>query len=319
LLLLLLLLLRSSAGIHPTTQIQSLSDLSSKRHLHPRGREMVSVLRSAEIVPTLISLLGTLLFDGINGTNRRRANWDEMSSIVTASSFVLCELILISLIEFASVDLTLVQLLPHESKMSITHSGSRIIHSLTRALSNRDIDGNYTMSSELKRSNFTDLIINPDANNIHKNNENYTSEKKLTISFSSSQIDNCLCKLFKFLGLFCLKNRSIQELISQGASPTLFMDICRLPIRFLLDDRLKFYLLSCLSSLCLDNSSNIQLIKMELSVSLLSDFLKGSCQQLTLLNNNDTSNVIFPVDLCEISQCFPMDLWHVAIDILSDN
>lgn len=55
--------------------------------------------------------------------------------------------------------------------------------------------------------------------------------------------------LFIFLGYFCLTNTENQSVVARGTPPSLLLRLCRMPIRYLTDERFVFSM-NILSVLC---------------------------------------------------------------------
>lgn len=291
--------LRLSAGVSPYTMLTSISCLSSKQHKHPRGREMVSLLRSADMIPSMISLLGSFIL------SKRNTSTFELTAPVYALNLTILQ----SLIELATVDLSLLQELPQDSQVSIIHCASRLMQALL-VTQNRSDSDDYTYSlSPANVISIDGFIRNPQSNVDSLKN----SEKQSTINFSVVEADLCLDRLFSFLGLICLRSPCMQAVISRGTTPTLLIELCRLPIKYFTEERLKRQLLPCLISICLDSPDNLNVLKIELSCSILSSFLKDSQRQLLDFEDKKYDDKKVSTYLCQLSHRLPLDLWEIAI------
>jgi hypothetical protein len=292
--------LRLSAGVSPYTMITSITCLSSKQHKHPRGREIVSLLRAADMIPSMISLLGSFILSKRNTSNTE----------LTSPVYSLTLTILQSLIELATVDLSLLQELPQDSQVSIIHCASHLIQSLLLTQARSDSDEYSYLLATANVVSLEGFIRN-------SRPINETNDDRLNIiKFSVVDADLCLDRLFSFLGLICLRSPCMQAVISRGTTPTLLIELCRLPIRFFTEERLKRQLLPCLISICLDSPDNLNVLKIELSCSILASFLKDSQQQLLDFEEkkHDDKNVkSISTYLCQLSHRLPLDLWDIAI------
>ena len=56
-------------------------------------------------------------------------------------------------------------------------------------------------------------------------------------TFGPTDAEECLHKLFVFLGYFSFRNTENQEAVSRGTPPSLLLRLCRMPIRYITDDR----------------------------------------------------------------------------------
>ena len=296
--------LRLSAGVSPSTMLTSISSLSSKVHKHPRGREMVSLLRAADMIPSIISLLGSFILSKRNACNV------ELTSPVYSLSLTILQ----SLIELATVDLSLLQELPQDSQVSIIHCASHLMQSLLVTQNRSDSDDfSYLLSAANVISNDGFIINDQSVRDILKPNDKHD-----TIKFSVVEADLCLDRLFSFLGLICLRSPCMQAVISRGTTPTLLIELCRLPIRYFTEERLKRQLLPCLISICLDSPDNLNVLKIELSCSILASFLKDSQQQLLDFEDKKNEGEKVSTYLCQLSHRLPLDLWDIAISTFEE-
>lgn len=53
----------------------------------------------------------------------------------------------------------------------------------------------------------------------------------------AAEAEDGLKQLFIFLGYFCLQNTENQTVVSRGTPPSLLLRLCRMPIRYITDER----------------------------------------------------------------------------------
>ncbi len=310
-------ILNISAGVLPTTLIRTTSQLSSKKHVYPHGREMISIIRIADLLPTLVSFLTNLLLDG---TTNRRAVWDDATDVIlwetqgnallAAPVYTLCSKILDTLMNLTTVDLSLVNSIPSDSQMSMIHSANRLIKSLMPSLHvgvktasvtsifNKAVIIGYDESKAYHYIRVDHSTIEVTSNGVHDG----VNEHKLCFTFSD--MDICINKLLSSLGLLCLYYQPMQIAVSQGTSPTFLMELCRLPIRYFNNIYLKLHLYPCLIALSYDNECNLNMIKSEISLVLLIEFLTDLTNHV-----HDTQTV------SQVSHRLPVEIWSKALKI----
>ena len=307
-------ILNISAGVLPTTLIRTTSQLSSKKHVYPHGREMIGILRVADLLPTLVSFLTNLLLDG---TTNRRAVWDDSTDVIlwetqgnallSAPIYTLCSKILDTLMNLATVDLSLVNSIPSDSQMSMIHSANRLIKSLMPSLHVGVKTASVTSvfnkavivgSDESKVYHYSAY----DYSTIDAASNHVFNEHKLCFTFSD--MDNCINKLLSSLGLLCLYYQPMQIAVSQGTSPTFLMELCRLPIRYFNNIYLKLHLYPCLIALSYDNECNLSMIRSEISLVLLTEFLAD------LINNVHDNQTV-----SQVSHRLPVEIWSKALKV----
>ena len=310
-------ILNISAGVLPTTLIRTTSQLSSKKHVYPHGREMISIIRIADLLPTLVSFLTNLLLDG---TTNRRAVWDDSTDVIlwetqgnallTAPVYTLCSKMLDTLMNLATVDFSLVNSIPSDSQMSMIHSANRLIKSLMPSLHvgvktasvtsifNKAVISGYDESKTYNYIRVDHSTIEVISSGVHDS----ANDHKLCFTFSD--MDICINKLLSSLGLLCLYYQPMQIAVSQGTSPTFLMELCRLPIRYFNNIYLKLHLYPCLIALSYDNECNLNMIKSEISLVLLTEFLTD------LINNvHDAQSV------SQVSHRLPVEIWSKALKV----
>ena len=326
--------LRLSAGIGASTIVVSPAQLSSKKHTHPRGREMVGMLRVSELVPTLISFLSNLLLEG--SSSSRRIGWSDSQDTywdlknvspipLSASAYILCMAALEALIELATVDLSLVQQLPVMTQMSILHSTKRLLISLITSL---EADRNGSDKKALSKAAMVEIDDKGRFIAKQRDTKSDSASRAQMTEFSAIDKDHCIDQLLTFLGVVCLNSEPMQQGVSQGTSPTLLMDLCRLPARYFDDVRLRRQLFPCLVSLSYGSDSNLQVVRSELPdarVALLADFLREAIEQLAFQEDGGPAAV--PAQgkpaaartksptLCLLSHKLPTEIWEKAIPL----
>jgi hypothetical protein len=284
--------LRLSAGISSFTVVHSVMQLRSRRHLHARGREMISVLKMAHLVPVLCSFIGVgseqtsggVYVTANNGTaptsssttspqaagDTKTANemiieaWDEVQDPaslppLTSTQVNISSLAMECLSSLCLADLDLLQQQPPE-----------VLHALLFRLGAllRSLLGSTTFSPPTSNGSST---ISTSASRI--------KDGKTSAGLSVTDVDACLHKLFAILNFLYLPShlRLQQTPIARGANMTLlsnasatarsslfmfdhmessvmaslFLSLCRLPIRFFSEERMKMHLMPTLTAMLL--------------------------------------------------------------------
>ena len=298
--------LRHSAGFSDRLPVETVVSLSPRHFTHPRGKEMVSLLRSAEWPVALISLLDSILKMQSSDKSREfhSTHIAACNNIQQAASGALS--LVHALVAVASIDINILQ------KLSAQHE-QQLIHCSTAFL-----------MLELERYQYTaaNSAMNP---NIAEDESSYP-----------------IAQLLALLGLACLRNPSMQALVAQpwkgferhvSAATTnpaisLIVRLCRnLPVRYFTDERYKMQLFPTLITMCSEYKDGLQQLKGEVSSEVLSTHMSRLRRELEELKQNgqnandkgsSSSSTIVAQQLCRLSARFPCELWANTAYVLSD-
>jgi len=345
--------LRTSAGVTVSTLVVSTSQLSSKKHAHSRGREMVGLLRSAEVASSLIAFLSNLLLEGAQNRRHKTARGAGQAAeadCLSATVYTLSLSVLEALMELATVDISLIQRLPSDLQMSVAHSAHRMLGSLVHGFDQAsDADGSGGVSCALSAC----LVIGSDGSTVDANtrtssNSTTTTTKTTntkttttngttstkssssssvssssskvtkTAAFSGADRRHCLDVLLGFLCVACLDNPKMQSFVGHGPVPTLLIDLLRLPAPFFANPVLKRQLFPTLVAACVGCEANLQVLRTEVSDEFLLGFLKEALQQVEALGGVGVGvGVGGNVSLCLLSHRLPVDLWRRGLEEIS--
>ena len=131
------------------------------------------------------------------------------------------------------------------------------------------------------------------------------SSKESLVSVSVGE--RLLCYLLELLGGVALGNKNMQELLGQGAQPTVLTRLCKLPMKFFTNDRcglrrsdsetycfvlfrklvsphrFKDRLYNCLAGLCLRNSNSLEAMRLDLNPLLIGTYFQRKIHASTQL------------------------------------
>lgn len=246
---------------------------------------------------------------------------------LSASAYIMCTEVLEALIELATVDLSLVQQLPVMTQMSILHSTKRLLISLITSL---EADRNGSDKKVLSRAAVVEVDSKGRCIAMQRVAKGETASRAPVVEFSAIDKDHCIDQLLTFLGVVCLNSEHMQQGVSQGTSPTLLMDLCRLPARYFEDVRLRRQLFPCLVSLSYGSHSNLQVVRSELPpnrIALLAAFLKEAIEQLPAQEDSGFATTTAAVlgkpaaartkspTLCLLSHKLPTEIWEKAVPL----
>lgn len=110
-----------------------------------------------------------------------------------------------------------------------------------------------------------------------------------------AEIDTLLELLLVLLGFFCFENKRNQEALHWGRRPTPLQRLCALPFRYFSDERKVSVLFPTLIAACYKNDRALAVLKEEMDLSLLRDFLgriiEDHEQERSCACRNETSEV----------------------------
>ena len=294
--------LRVSAGVSVNTLVESTAQLASKKHLHTRGREMVSLLRTSEVVPSLISFLSNLLLEG---AQNRRSLTSRDDDYLSATVSTLSLSVLEALTELATVDISLIHRLPSDLQMSIAHSSHRLLRSLLYCEQTMGGSISCTLStSTILGGNGFDTSRHRPSSSSSSSSSSLSGTK--TATFSLADRNHCIDVLLGFLCVVCINNIKMQTFVGHGPAPTLLTDLLHLPIKYFVNASLKRQLLPTLVSACIGCETNLQVLRTEVSDKYLTAFLSDAIRQMKSSLAIGSSEY---TSLCLLSHRLPVELW----------
>ncbi|XP_028287021.1 S phase cyclin A-associated protein in the endoplasmic reticulum isoform X3 [Parambassis ranga] len=112
------------------------------------------------------------------------------------------------------------------------------------------------------------------------------------------------------VGYFTVNHPENQVIVQSGRQPSLLQKLCQLPFQYFSHPRLIRVLFPSLISACYNNSHNKVILQQEMSCMLLATFIQDCAANEKDSHNKAASQLL---DLCELSNRFPRDLWDSAL------
>jgi hypothetical protein len=113
------------------------------------------------------------------------------------------------------------------------------------------------------------------------------------------------------LGNYCLLHKEHQAVMCYGEGQTLLTKITSLPLHYFMDEKGKLLLFPTILATCFESEQNLELLRNEMNLSLLQDFLAALLAQ-------QEAGSLPEAALNSFSGRFPCSLWPTALEFFSD-
>ncbi|XP_059917834.1 S phase cyclin A-associated protein in the endoplasmic reticulum isoform X2 [Gadus macrocephalus] len=117
------------------------------------------------------------------------------------------------------------------------------------------------------------------------------------------------------VGYFTVNNTDNQVIVQSGRQPSVLQKLCQLPFQYFSHPRLIKVLFPSLISACYNNPQNKVMLQQEMSCVLLATFIQdcASSEKEQESSGKQGDKVSQLLDLCELSNRFPRDMWDSAL------
>jgi len=304
---------RSCAGFHEMQAVDSVAKLSPRTFSHPRGKEMMSLVRSAELPIALLTLLDSIL------KNARVSNITAVSA--TTNDQMLRASVVRALVAVASVDINMIQNINVLQQQVLAQSA----YSLLRfAIADNLRDSNHNNPIATNDSNTDDDDNHPIAQLLAllglaclRNNGMQALVAQPRSSYSSSNLESST-DIDNTNGIVNTENATNSAVAgSNSADLSLIMTLCRtMPARYFTDEKYKMQLFPTLITMSMDCAEGLMQLKNELSSHVLSTHMSRLCRESEEWQKGTSS---IPNQICALSSRFPLELWKTTAFLLSEN
>jgi len=114
------------------------------------------------------------------------------------------------------------------------------------------------------------------------------------------------------LGYYCLQRSENQGIMCYGEGQTLITKIASLPLYYFMDDRGRSLLFPTILATCFRSEQNLELLRNEMNLSLLHNFLASCISQKEEVRQPDATGQA-------LSSRFPPALWQEALEFFSSD
>ncbi|XP_030222678.1 S phase cyclin A-associated protein in the endoplasmic reticulum isoform X5 [Gadus morhua] len=115
------------------------------------------------------------------------------------------------------------------------------------------------------------------------------------------------------VGYFTVNNTDNQVIVQSGRQPSVLQKLCQLPFQYFSHPRLIKVLFPSLISACYNNPQNKVMLQQEMSCVLLATFIQDCASSEKEQESSGKQGVSQLLDLCELSNRFPRDMWDSAL------